>query len=92
MAYMIRIPLSAQQRKALQACARAQGLNCQDVVMSALAEVLAPHMGDTAPGSRTASSAKKSDVYPEPVLNDLEADYLEDELLRRLAGLPAAPE
>jgi hypothetical protein len=92
MAYMIRIPLSAQQRKALQACARSQGLNCQDVVMSALAEVLAPYMDDTPASSPTASSTKKSDVYPEPVVNDLEADYLEDELLRRLAGLPAAPE
>jgi hypothetical protein len=92
MAHMIRIPLSAQQKSALEACARSQGLNCQDVVMSALAEVLAPYMDDTPASSPTASSTKKSDVYPEPVVNDLEADYLEDELLRRLAGLPAAPE
>jgi hypothetical protein len=92
MAHMIRIPLSAQQEKALQACARSQGLTCQDVVMSALAEVLAPYMDDTPAGSHTTSSTKKSDLYPEPVPNDLEADYLEDELLRRLAGLPPAPE
>jgi hypothetical protein len=92
MAHMIRIPLSAQQKSALEACARSQGLNCQDVVMSALAEVLAPYMGDTPSGSRSASSTKKSDMYPEPVVNDLEADYLEDELLRRLAGLPPPPE
>jgi hypothetical protein len=92
MAHSIRISLSTQQKQALEACARAQGLNCQDVVLSALAEVLAPYMGDTAAGSPTASSTKKSDVYPEPVVNDLEADFLEDELLRRLAGLPPAPE
>jgi hypothetical protein len=92
MAHMIRIPLSAQQKKALEACAQAQGLNCQDVVMSALATVLAPYMGDSPAGSRTAPSRKSGDVHMEPVPNDLEADYLEDELLRRLAGLPAAPE
>jgi hypothetical protein len=91
MADMIRIPLSAKQKSALEACARAQRVSCQHVVRSALAEVLAPYMGETA-GSRTASSTKKSDVYPEPVVNDLTADYLEDQLLRRLAGLPAAPE
>jgi hypothetical protein len=92
MAHVIKIQLSAQQKSALEACARSQRLSCQDVVMSALAEVLAPYMGETAAGSRTASSTKKSDMYPEPVVNDLTADYLDDQLLRRLAGLPAAPE
>jgi hypothetical protein len=92
MAHMIRIPLSAQQKSALEACARSQGLNCQDVVLSALATVLATYMGDKPADSQSAPSTKKSDVYPEPVPNDLTADYLEDQLLRRLAGLPAAPE
>jgi hypothetical protein len=92
MTHMIRIPLSAKQKSALEACARAQGLNCQDVAMSALATVLGPYMGDKPADSRTASSTKKSDLYPEPVPNDLTADFLEDELLRRLAGLPPAPE
>jgi hypothetical protein len=92
MAHMLRIPLSAEQKSALEACAQSQGLNCQDVVMSALATVLAPHMNKTPASSHTESSKKNGDQYPEPVLNDLEADYLEDELLRRLAGLPPAPE
>jgi len=89
-AHMIRIPLSAQQKSALETCAHAQGLNCQDVVMSALATVLAPYIGGTPADSRTATSRKNGDL--EPVPNDLEAGYLEDELLRRLAGLPPAPE
>jgi hypothetical protein len=91
MGHMLRIPISAQQKKALEACARAQGLNYKDVVMSALAEVLAPHMDDSPADSRTAANTKKSDLYPEPIPNDLELGYLEDELLRRLAGLPPAP-
>jgi hypothetical protein len=92
MAHMIRIPLTAQQKSALEACAHAQGLSCQDVAVSALSKGLAPYMGDRPASTRTASNTKKSDVYPEPVPNDLTADYLEDQLLRRLAGLPAAPE
>jgi hypothetical protein len=90
MADMIRIRLSAKQKSALQACARAQRLNCQDVVMSALSTVLAPYMGDT--DSRSTSSTKKRDLYPEPVPNDLTADYLDDQLLRRLAGRHPPPD
>jgi hypothetical protein len=34
----------------------------------------------------------KSDLETGPVMNDLELDYAEDQLLRRLAGLPPPPD
>lgn len=72
------------------ACARSRGQSCHAVVGAALAQVLAPYMRKV----RNEYHADKEDGDPHvgPVPNDLEADYLEDQLLRRLAGLAAASE
>lgn len=84
------IPLSAQQMQALKACARQRRKSCHAVVIAALAQVLAPYMGKVRDEVRAAEDDGGPHVGPVP--SDAESDYLEDQLLRRLAGLPPAPE
>jgi hypothetical protein len=88
---IIQLSLTEQQTKALQACARARGQSCNAIVSAALAKFLGPYMAKVQDDTRTAAAGEKPDTGIEPVPNDLTADYLEDQLLRRLAGLPPPP-
>ena len=87
---ILQIPLSAQQAKALRACARTRGQSCHAVVNAALAAVLAPYVAKEQDGARARRARLKNDLETGPVMSDLELDHAEDQLLRKLAGLPAA--
>jgi hypothetical protein len=89
---VIQIPLSPRQVEALRACARSRGESCHAVVRAALAELLAPYVAQQQDGARARRVRLKNDLETGPVMNDLELDYAEDQLLRRLAGLPPPPE
>jgi predicted transcriptional regulator len=89
---LFQIRLSPQQSKALKACARARRRSCHAVVVSALAQVLAPYVAKQQDDARAATVSAKRDLETGTVMNDLELDSAEDQLLRRLAGLPPAPE
>ena len=89
---MFQIRLSSQQTKALQACARARGQSCHAVLDAAVATVLGPYVAKQQDDSRRIAAREKSDLQTGSVPGDLEADYLEDQLLRKLAGLPPPPE
>jgi predicted transcriptional regulator len=87
---IFQIRLSPQQTQALHACARARGQSCHAVLDAAVATVLGPYVAKQQDDSRGIAAREKSDMQTGPVLTDLELDFAEDQLLRRLAGLPAA--
>jgi hypothetical protein len=88
---IIQVQLSRQQMKALRACARARGQSFDAVLAAAVAKFLSPYRSKIEDDTRAAAAHEKTDGGIEPIPNDLTADYLEDQLLRRLAGLPPAP-
>jgi hypothetical protein len=88
----IEIPLSRLQKQALKACARARGESCHSIIASALASVLAPYVAEIQADARSSVARAKSDLETDPVPTDAESDFLDDQLLRRLAGLPEAPD
>jgi hypothetical protein len=90
--YSIEIPLSRQQKEALEACARARKQSCHAIVASALAPVLAPYVGEIQADARSSVARAKDDLETDPVPSDAESDYLDRQMLRKLAGLPEAPE
>jgi hypothetical protein len=88
---IIQLSLTPQQTKALQACARARRQSCYAIVVAAVDKFIGPYMAKVQDDSRAAAAREKHDTGIEPIPNDLTADYLEDQLLRRLAGLPPPP-
>jgi predicted transcriptional regulator len=87
---VFQIRLSSQQTKALKACARARGQSCHAVLDAAVATVLGPYVAKQQDDSRRIAAREKSEIRTGPLLTDLELDFAEDQLLRKLAGLPAA--
>ena len=88
---IIQLSLTPQQTKALRACAGARKQSFHTVLAAVVAKFLAPYVSKVQDDTGAAAAHEKQDTGIEPIPNDLTADYLEDQVLRRLAGLPPPP-
>lgn len=89
--YTFELPLTDAQIQALREIAQSHRKSVQALLASAIGALIAPIMAKRTADESAATDNFAREIKNSPRIPDLALRYFDAALLRRLAGLPAAP-